>query len=152
MHQSIIFYPWKLDQLPKIKCFITKIFMKIFFQLLLIFFNLSTKSTHFNPLQGENCGSNLWLVVDWNGQVNSGLNGLNIHNLNKNVIDLANLLLISHSTSAVERLKMAIDVVSTFRDNSLAMVGVDNVLFLFSIFKVHNFVYSPLENVTEPPT
>ena len=41
--------------------------MKIFYhayQLLIIFFNLSTESSHFNPLHGENCDSNSRLVVD----------------------------------------------------------------------------------------
>ena len=52
--------------------------MKIFYQLLIIFFNLSTKLSHFDPLQAANCDSNLRLVVDSNGQLNAGLRGLNV--------------------------------------------------------------------------
>ena len=41
-----------------------KIFMKLAYQYIAIFFNFSTTSNHLLPLQVENCDSNLRLVVD----------------------------------------------------------------------------------------
>ena len=38
--------------------------MKLFYQYMTIFFNFSPTSTHFHPLQVENCDSNSRLVVD----------------------------------------------------------------------------------------
>ena len=54
-----------------------KISLKLFYQYMAIFFNLSPTSSHFRPLQVENCGSNSRLVVDEMTMVNSGPNGLN---------------------------------------------------------------------------
>ena len=41
-----------------------KISMKLFYQYMAIFVNLSLSSSHLHPLQGENCDSNSRLVVD----------------------------------------------------------------------------------------
>ena len=38
--------------------------MKLFYEYMVIFFNLSPTSSHLHPLQVENCGSNSRLVVD----------------------------------------------------------------------------------------
>ena len=38
--------------------------MKLFYEYIVIFFNLSPTSNHLYPLQAENCDSNSWLVVD----------------------------------------------------------------------------------------
>ena len=38
--------------------------MKLFYEYMVIFFNLSPTSSHLHPLQVENCDSNLRLVVD----------------------------------------------------------------------------------------
>ena len=38
--------------------------MELFYEYMVIFFNLSPTSTHLHPLQVENCGSNSRLVVD----------------------------------------------------------------------------------------
>ena len=38
--------------------------MKLFYEYIVIFFNLSPTSSHLHPLQVENCGSNSRLVVD----------------------------------------------------------------------------------------
>ena len=46
------------------KGFRTKIYMKLFYRYMAIFFNFSPTSNHFHPLQVENCDGNLWLVVD----------------------------------------------------------------------------------------
>ena len=63
-------------------------FMKLAYQHKAIFFNLSSTSSHFYPLQVENCGSNSRIVVDKNDNgkfrfVNhlffSGLKGLKQH-------------------------------------------------------------------------
>ena len=40
------------------------ILMKLFYEYMVIFFNLSHTSSHFHPLQVENCDSNSQLVVD----------------------------------------------------------------------------------------
>ena len=37
--------------------------MKLFYEYIVIFFNLSPTSNHFHPLQVENCDSNSQLVV-----------------------------------------------------------------------------------------
>ena len=44
--------------------------MKLFYEYMVIFFNLSPTSSHLHPLQAENCGSNSRLVVgeDDNGK------------------------------------------------------------------------------------
>ena len=44
--------------------------MKLFYEYIVIFFNLSPTSNHFHPLQVENCDSNSRLVVveDDNGK------------------------------------------------------------------------------------
>ena len=41
-----------------------KIFMKLVYQFMVIFSNFSPTTSHFHPLQVENCGSNSRLVVD----------------------------------------------------------------------------------------
>ena len=38
--------------------------MKLVYQYMTIPFTFSPTSSHFHPLQVENCGSNSWLVVD----------------------------------------------------------------------------------------
>ena len=53
-----------------------KISMKLAFQYMTIFFNFLTTSNHLHPLEAENCDSNLWLVVDEDDNLNSGLKGL----------------------------------------------------------------------------
>ena len=51
--------------------------MKLFFEYIVIFFNLSPTSSHLHPLKAENCDSNSRLVVDEDDNVKSGLKGLN---------------------------------------------------------------------------
>ena len=51
--------------------------MKLFYEYMVVFFNLSPTSSHLNPLQVENCDSNSRLVVDEDDNDNSGLKGLN---------------------------------------------------------------------------
>ena len=46
--------------------------MKLFYEYMVIFFNLSTSSSHLYPLQAENCDSNSRLVVDEDDNVKSG--------------------------------------------------------------------------------
>ena len=41
-----------------------KIYVKLFYQYMAIFFNLPPPSNHLHPLQVENCDSNSRLVVD----------------------------------------------------------------------------------------
>ena len=41
-----------------------KIFMKLVYQYMAIFFNFSPTSNHLYPLQAENCDSNSLFVVD----------------------------------------------------------------------------------------
>ena len=41
-----------------------EITMQLFYQFIAIFVNFSPTSRHLHPLQVENCGSNLRLVVD----------------------------------------------------------------------------------------
>ena len=41
-----------------------KIYMKLVYQYIAIFFTFSPTSNHLHPLQGENCDSNSRLVVD----------------------------------------------------------------------------------------
>ena len=53
-----------------------KISLKLFYQYMAIFFNLSPASSHLHSLQVENCGSNSRLVVDEMTMVNSGSKGL----------------------------------------------------------------------------
>ena len=53
-----------------------KISMQLAHQYIAIFFNFSTTPNHLHPLQVENCGSNLRLVVDDDDNVKSGLKGL----------------------------------------------------------------------------
>ena len=53
-----------------------KISMKLAFQYMTIIFNFLTTSNHLHPLEAENCDSNLWLVVDEDDNLNSGLKGL----------------------------------------------------------------------------
>ena len=50
--------------------------MKLFYEYMVIFFNLSPSSSRLYPLQAENCGSNSRLVVDEDDNVKSGLKGL----------------------------------------------------------------------------
>ena len=52
--------------------------MKLVYQYMPIFFNLSPTSNHLHPLQVENCDSNSRLVVDEDDNVKSGLQGLNM--------------------------------------------------------------------------
>ena len=47
--------------------------MKSFYEYTVVFFNLSPISNHLHPLQVKNCDSNLWLVVDEDDNVKSGL-------------------------------------------------------------------------------
>ena len=49
---------------PTTEDFRTKIFMKLVYQHMAIFFNFSPTSNHLHPLQVENCDSNSRLVVD----------------------------------------------------------------------------------------
>ena len=51
--------------------------MKLFFEYIVIFFNLSPTSGHLHPLQAENCDSNSRLVVDEDDNVKSGLKEFN---------------------------------------------------------------------------
>ena len=53
-----------------------KFFLKLFYQYMAIFFNLSPIPSHLHSLQVENCGSNSRLVVDEMTMVNSGSKGL----------------------------------------------------------------------------
>ena len=53
-----------------------KISLKLFYQYMAIFFNLSPTSRHLHSLQVENCGSNSRLVVDEMTMVNSSSKGL----------------------------------------------------------------------------
>ena len=50
--------------------------MKLFYEYMVIFFNLSTSSSHLYPLQAGNCDSNSRLVVDEDDNVKSGSKGL----------------------------------------------------------------------------
>ena len=52
--------------------------MKLVYQCMAIFFDLSPTSSHVYPLQVENCDSNSRLVVDEDDNVNSGLKGLRV--------------------------------------------------------------------------
>ena len=52
--------------------------MKLLYQFIAFFVNLSPTSNHLHPLQVENCESNSRLVVDEDDNVKSGLKGLNI--------------------------------------------------------------------------
>ena len=63
---------------PTTKGFIMKIFLKLIYQYMAIFFNFSPTSSHFHPLQVENFDSNSRLVVDEMTMINSGLKELNI--------------------------------------------------------------------------
>ena len=49
--------------------------MKLLYQFIAFFVNLSPTSNHFHPLQVENCDSNSRLVVDKDDNVKSGLKG-----------------------------------------------------------------------------
>ena len=49
---------------PTTKGFRTKMSMKLVYQYMAIFFAFPTTSSHFHPLQAENCDSNSQLVVD----------------------------------------------------------------------------------------
>ena len=49
---------------PTTKGFRVKISIKLAYQYMVIFFNISPTSNHLHPLQVENCDSNSWLVVD----------------------------------------------------------------------------------------
>ena len=49
---------------PTTKGFRTKMYMKMVYQYMVIFFTFPTTLNHFHPLQVENCGSNSQLVVD----------------------------------------------------------------------------------------
>ena len=51
--------------------------MKLFYEYMVIFFNLSPTPIHLHPLQAENCDSNSRLVVDEDDNIKSGLKGLN---------------------------------------------------------------------------
>ena len=51
---------------PTTKGFRTKISIKLVHQYMVIFFNFQTTSSHFHPLQVENCDSNSRLVGDAN--------------------------------------------------------------------------------------
>ena len=50
--------------------------MKLVYQYMAVFFNLSPTSNHLHPLQVENCDSNSRLVVDEDDNVKSGMKGL----------------------------------------------------------------------------
>ena len=56
------------------RCFRKKIYMKLVYQYMTIFFIFLTISNHLHPLQVENCGSNSRLVVDEddNGKLRPG--------------------------------------------------------------------------------
>ena len=54
-----------------------KISMKLFYQHMAFFVNLSPTSSHLYSLQVANCDSNSRLVVDEDDNVNLGLKGLN---------------------------------------------------------------------------
>ena len=51
--------------------------MKLFYEYMVIFFNLSPTSSNLYPPQAENCDSNSLLVVDEDDNVKSGMKGLN---------------------------------------------------------------------------
>ena len=56
--------PENRPNFPITKGFRMKISMKLVYQYIATFFNFSTTSNHFHPLQVENCDSNSRLVVD----------------------------------------------------------------------------------------
>ena len=53
-----------------------KIFMKLVYQYMAIFFTFSPTSSHLHPLEVQNCASNSRLVEDEDDSVKSGLKGL----------------------------------------------------------------------------
>ena len=59
--------------------------MKLFYEYMVIFFNLPLTSSHLHPLQAENCDSNSRLVVDEDDNVKSSLKGLNLAVVNKDL-------------------------------------------------------------------
>ena len=63
--------------------------MKLLYQYVAIFINLSPPSSHLHPLQVENCNSNSRLVVDEMTMVNSNLKGL-IRLLTDQITDIGN--------------------------------------------------------------
>ena len=67
--------------------------LKLFYKYKAIFFNSSPTSSHFHPLQVENCVSNSRLVVDEMTIVNSGSKGLTA------VIHISRRMKISSKTS-----------------------------------------------------
>ena len=65
-----------------------KISMKLIYQYMAIFFNLSPTLNHLHPLQVENCDSNLRLVVDEMTMANPGLKGLRARGIISGVDEL----------------------------------------------------------------
>ena len=63
LNHHIIISEKRLD-FPTTKGFSREIAMKLLYQFMAIFVNFSPTSSHFHPLQVENCGSNSRLVVD----------------------------------------------------------------------------------------
>ena len=69
--KASVYIPENRLNFPTTNGFRTKISMKLIYQYMVIFFNLSSTSNHLHPLQVENCDSNSRLVVneDDNGKV-----------------------------------------------------------------------------------
>ena len=63
--------------------------MKLFYEYMVIFFNLSSTSSHLHPLQAENCDSNSRLVVD-DDNVNSYFKGLLVTELSCHSVNMVN--------------------------------------------------------------
>ena len=62
--KALFYIPENRPNFPTSKGFRRQISMKMFYEYMVIFFNLSPTSSHFHPLQVENCDSNSRLVVD----------------------------------------------------------------------------------------
>ena len=62
--KSIILHPCKQTSSPTTRGLIMKIYMKLVYQYMAIFFNFPPTSNRLHPLQVENCDSNSRLVVD----------------------------------------------------------------------------------------
>ena len=62
--KASFYIPENILNFPTTKGFSMKIPMKLVYQYMAIFFNFPLTSSHFHPLQVENCDSNSRLVVD----------------------------------------------------------------------------------------
>ena len=63
--------------------------MKLFYEDMVTFFNLSPTSSHLHPLQAENCDSNSRLVVN-DDNVNSYFKGLLVTELSCHSVNMVN--------------------------------------------------------------